>query len=123
MGTPFSSPGADVAALAVSPNGDRFAVLGKDGSVVVWECRAARGVYRLSAPQRTIKSVAFSPDGKRLLTGGSDGVIRLWDAAKGTELASPGKTSAVFGVAFSPDGRTAVSCGEVICGGITPMTV
>jgi WD40 repeat protein/serine/threonine protein kinase len=110
----LSSPGADVAALAASPNGDRFAVLGKDGGVLVWDIAAGRGIYRLSAPARTVTSVAFSPDGKRLLTGGSDGVIRLWDAAKGTELASPGKTSAVNDVAFSPDGRSAVSCGEVI---------
>jgi WD40 repeat protein len=40
------------------------------------------------------------------LTGSADGTARLWDIATGVELRRfSGHTAAVWGAAFSPDGR------------------
>jgi WD40 repeat protein len=52
----------------------------------------------------------MSPDGKRVLSGGFDGTMRLWDAATGEELSRlDGHADLVYCVAFSRDGRMALS--------------
>ncbi len=67
-----------------------------------------------------VRSVAFSPDGRTALSGGcgeepilficDTGSLMLWDTASGRELRSfAGHSSEVGSVAFSPDGRLALS--------------
>lgn len=67
-----------------------------------------------NAHRGDVYAVAISPDGSQVLSGGWDMRLRLWDAADGKPL-QPfiGHTNNVNDVAFSPDGRVAISC----CGG------
>src|SRR5262249_36987732 len=82
-------------------------------------------IRRFEGHKDGIARVAFSPDGKRALSGcvgplqgntwgpGTDTAIRLWDVDTGKEIRRlVGHTSHVWGLAFSPDGRQAASCGE-----------
>ncbi|MBI1830776.1 MAG: WD40 repeat domain-containing protein [Planctomycetes bacterium] len=67
-------------------------------------------------------SMAISPDGKTLATGASDqflkggfnvtdGDIHLWDVqTKKKTAVLKGHASTVYGLAFSPDGKTLASC-------------
>ena len=57
--------------------------------------------------------MALSPDGRRVLSGGNaEGAIRLLDVETGKELTRSEKhVSAVWSLAFAPDGRHALSCG------------
>jgi WD40 repeat protein len=55
-------------------------------------------------------SVAFSPDGHRALSGSADRTMRLWDVETGKELRRFKNPAWVDDVAFSPDGRLALSC-------------
>jgi WD40 repeat protein len=59
--------------------------------------------------ERGVHSAAFSPDGRYILTGSGDNKLRLWDVATG-------KCLRIFEgggsfVAYSPDGRFALSVG------------
>ena len=54
--------------------------------------------------------MAFSPNEKHLLVGLLNGDAKLLDAQTGAELANfEGHTAPIHGVAFSPDGRRAVT--------------
>jgi WD40 repeat protein len=56
--------------------------------------------------------VASSPDGRRALSSGEDPSIRLWDVETGREVRRfEAGTGSLSGVAFSPDGRCALSGG------------
>ena len=56
-------------------------------------------------------SVTFAPGGGIAATTGKDQTVRLWNLAEGRELATlAGQTQAVLTAAFSPDGKTLVTC-------------
>ena len=57
-----------------------------------------------------IIAIAWSKDGKRILTGSSDNKVMLWEAANGKHLKTiTGHQSSVYAVAFTPDGKKAIS--------------
>jgi WD40 repeat protein len=54
--------------------------------------------------------MAFSPDGQTFLSGSADGSLRLWSLGPGTEIQRfKDHEGLLRSVAFSPDGRTALS--------------
>ncbi len=58
--------------------------------------------------------MAFSPDGKTLASTSFDSTIRLWDVVTGKEIKRfEGHTARVEYVAFTPDGKRIVSCGNM----------
>jgi WD40 repeat protein len=57
-----------------------------------------------------MECAALSPDGRRALTGHLDGAVCLWDLAAKKKLAGFSKHKfKVQSLAFSPDGRLALS--------------
>src|SRR5262249_38323799 len=68
-------------------------------------------------------SAAFRPDGRQLLTGDKPGAVQFWPLLSGDQGALPavtvkeplraaGHTGMVHGVAYSADGKRALSVGE-----------
>jgi WD40 repeat protein len=104
-------PSALSPSLALSPDGRTLAV----GGWARAACVKLRGLD--TGAERTLPAgsgpVAFSPDGRHLASGGSFpgwDTVKIWDTTSGQErFALRGHQQPVWGLAFTPDGRTVAS--------------
>ena len=116
----LSAPGnSGITSVAYSRDGQTLAAGETDGVTYVWDLATQRSITLADPGSFAIESVAFSPDSKWLATGDASGKTYLWHlpATKPAETLTnpPGASagsltedlrSAVFSVAFSPDGKT-----------------
>ncbi|HEV3261658.1 MAG TPA: hypothetical protein VG013_32715, partial [Gemmataceae bacterium] len=104
----------EVNSLMFSPDGERLASAGADGTVKIWNSKTGTVLQTLNAHNGFVSSVAFHPDGKHLASvGGADRQLKVWDL----DLTSPREVFArpcdgvhvmgtAYAAAFSPsDGR------------------
>jgi hypothetical protein len=110
--------------VAFSPDGTMIATWATDAMVRLWDVKSQKEVRCLKGHQAWVLAGAFSRDGSRLLTGtwpslgGGDAVpgpseLILWDVSTGKPLRTIDVTPRnVHGLAISPDGRRALSCGN-----------
>ncbi len=68
-----------VSAVAFSPDGQRLAAGGLDGTVRLWELHGGQLLRTLRGHSVRVFSVAFSPDGFWLVSTSDDGLVKLWD--------------------------------------------
>ena len=93
-------------AIAMSPDGSRFATTGEDGTATMWETDTGGRLLTLRGHKGAVNGIAFSPNGSLLATTGDDRTVRLWDAASGRQMhVMRGHRDLVLGASFSPDGR------------------
>jgi WD40 repeat protein len=85
-----------------------------DGTIKMWETRSGKSARQFPSAGRLadVNGIDVSADGRFLLAGCDDSRVHLWDIQTGKELkALAGHQGFVYGVAFSPDGRQALSGG------------
>jgi WD40 repeat protein len=97
----FGHSGA-VTAVAFSPNGDRVATGGDDGTARLWNATTGAAHATLTHGGG-VNAVAFNGDGRIVATGGVDGTVRLWDTGTNRLLAKLTGHASVNAVAFSHD--------------------
>ena len=93
--------------LAVAPDENHAVVLDPQGFLKTFDPLLLKSFGIQPAHHDHGRAVDYSPDGK-LIASGSERVL-LWDAASVTRIAPLEYESAVWSVAFSPDGRWLVS--------------
>ncbi len=118
-----------IRALALHPDGQRFATCGNDGHVRIWSLADGSLLHDLTGHARHVYNVAFHPAGTELISGDLVSRFLQWDVASGKQvreftIATLHKYDAgfladyggPFSIAFAPDGKS------LACGGITNVT-
>jgi WD40 repeat protein len=65
--------------LAFSPDGLTLFLSEGDSTIVVWNKKSAKIIYRLESPQSHITALTVSPDGKTLYSDAADKTRRSWN--------------------------------------------
>ncbi|KAH7316390.1 hypothetical protein B0J17DRAFT_349568 [Rhizoctonia solani] len=108
------TPGSEILALALSPDGTRVVIGCLDRTVSILSAYDGKiRVGPLHGHANSISSVIFSPDGG-FIASASLGTFRVWNALNGTLIAGPfvGHMRHVNSVSFSPDGTNVVTGGH-----------
>ena len=110
LGVVLHEDGANAASAALSPQGDRLAVLGSGGDVGLFDVGDRTWTASMTSGHRgTAFPRSYAPDGALYATGGLDNRVLLWDGASGALF---GSLPAEFGLipmpSFRPDNRTIV---------------
>ncbi|MGD9229948.1 MAG: caspase family protein [Desulfobacterales bacterium] len=115
-----------IKAVAFSPKG-KYAISGyNSGLILLWDIASGK-VIKSFKEKCSLSTLAFSPDNTKFISGGGvhnpvfgqiDTCFTLWDIASGQAIRSfdmsskEGHQRMVCSVAFSPDGKTAISSSE-----------
>jgi WD40 repeat protein len=101
----------EVHGVAFSPDGERLASAGGDGTIRIWNSRTGKVIRQFPAHDKGACSVAFHPDGLHLASAGADGLVKVWDlATERVVFRGPCDALRKFGAAYTvafrpPDGR------------------
>jgi WD40 repeat protein len=97
---------------AFSPDGKQLAAacgLGEKPEAKVWEVETGKQLATLDVGTRATWTVVFTSDGKRLATANGDGSIKLWNTSNWSLALTLPQSSAVIGLAYSPDDKLLAS--------------
>ncbi len=92
-----------------SSGGNKIAMGGSNGALVVINASTAKIIARLHADSDGLGSVKWSPNENRLLTCADDGTLRLWDSST-LDLVLTLDTDIGSVADWSPDGRRVATC-------------
>jgi DNA-binding SARP family transcriptional activator/WD40 repeat protein len=110
--TPVRLAAGELVAATLADQGSRL-VVATDRSVTTWVLPGMRRVASIGLEIPAESIGAISPDARRLIVGTASGAVSFTDVQTGRRTDGPiGHAGFVQNVAFSPDGRLAVSVGD-----------
>ncbi len=107
--TNFLGHANSVTTVALSPDGATALTGSADKTAILWDTATGARLQTFTRHTDAVNAVAFSRDGARVLTASSDGSIILWNVASGAPEVALYQGNAVWGAAFSADGRYVAS--------------
>jgi WD40 repeat protein len=111
--------GTGYSQLAFSPDGEHLAgggTCGKQVHVALWDQASGKLLHRWDwptgrDPHSTVESLHFTPDGSRLAAAVfRQSAAYVWDLKAGKQISQPTHPQ-IYGLSFSPGGRTMVTAG------------
>ncbi|KAG1821948.1 WD40-repeat-containing domain protein [Suillus subaureus] len=99
VGGPFEGHRNDVTSIAVSPDDRQIASGGRGRAIIIWDVNSKQMAFD---PLGRVG--VFLPQWKETDNGTCDARVIIWDAETGAVLSTLGVGSAMYCVAFSPDG-------------------
>ncbi len=101
----FAQPVSTPLSTALSPDGDRVAIGGEDGSIRLWQVSTGQPLLTLQAHSTYTFALSFSRDGQTLVSGSLDCTLKVWHVTTGQCLQSWTFDGPVWSLAFSPQGQ------------------
>src|SRR5262249_28379162 len=95
---------AEVTTVGFAPDGKRFATVGGDRKIKLWQSDGAELRTFGPAKGRTYNAL-FSPDGQTLVTTSSAGTATLWDTGTGAQPLVLSHGAPVIAATFLADGK------------------
>jgi WD40 repeat protein len=103
-------------AVVFHPDGTRFASIGDDQLITLWDVETGQPIRNFLGHTQPIPELSISLDGKTLAASSRDGTVRLWNVDTGTlahtlndHRASP--PDEICDIAFSLDGKLLAAAG------------
>jgi WD40 repeat protein len=106
--------GGWVCAIAWSPDAQKIASVGEDGTVKLWNAVKGELIQTFKEHEGMTQAVAFSPNGQFLASSGKDKTIRIWKIANSTVAHTLPLQSEANALSFSRNGQVLVS-GQTDC--------
>jgi len=108
---------AELTGVALSRDGRHFAVSSLDGTVTICDAHSGKKIRTLDGKAGPVYGLAFNPVSKALASAHYNGTVMVWDIdRRGGKADLPIRTisahaDAVFGVAYSANGRLLATAG------------
>ncbi|MEZ4705571.1 MAG: BTAD domain-containing putative transcriptional regulator [Caldilineaceae bacterium] len=107
----FTQTFGRVEAVAVSPDGQRFAIGGDGGYLRIYETASRQFLLALPGHTHTVTGLAFGPDSNLMTSASHDGTVRLWNLDRQAQIQRWNTQGALLAIGFSPDGAQMISVG------------
>jgi WD40 repeat protein len=91
----FPAHKGEVRRLAFSPDGDKLASAGGDGTIKIWG-KNNELLATFKGHEQAVWSVAFSPDGQQLISASADKTVKIWSLKEALDAEKLRKAGCVW---------------------------